>query len=961
MQDFLTSYSTFLHNVNITQNAPYIYNLAYTAIEKTSDINIKTNILEKLIILFPNDHVLYHNMGNLYKNINQEKQLFWYEICFSIQPEFSENFLDLCEILYMFGLYGRFMDLNKNNLFEKYMKTPRFLTMYVRCKFAGLHYEDGLQVLLDLIKMNSKKLCVTEYDKYDKWRNYHDAGYVFCAKCDIENSLKYTQKALDLSVKFNFSLDRKMLSFQNLLCFNSYYYADNAKLFKTYLKINDFLPDKPNDLSKRKPNKKIKIGYISSDFITHAVSNFILPIIKHHNTNTFEIFLFANSQEVDDMYKKLKGIKIHIISTMKSKEAAELINRLNIDILFDLNGHTVNNRLEIFTYHPAPIQFAYLGYPNTTGLKSIQYRFTDAIANHTDSNEQYTETLVYLPKCFLLFDSIHNFSEKAKPTIPNKIILGAINKENKTNKEVLSVWKTILERCPNAVILIKLESFDNKKERTEFYKKQLNCDDSQIIVLNKLHNGEYEKIFNQFDILLDTFPYSGTTTSCNTLLHSIPIVTLYHKDYHAHNVSSSIIINCGYPELVAKSKEEYINIVTYLVNHPEKIDFYKKTIRNSFLELMRPEPFMKTYEAELLRIYSGKPSSPVVSDRSLSTDVKTNILLESKTDKAENLDNVKTNILLESKTDKAENLDNDKTNNSIQIDIFEKNKIISTSSPNQSKKVYICGCVKNVALFLEKIFINIDKLISLFDDYEIVIAYDTNEDNTIDILKQKKQTYNITLLNVIENYYITDYTMRSQRISNARNEIIKYIRMENRDDFQYFIMMDMDDMCSVKMNKEVLNDYLLYNTEWDALSFNRTEYYDIWALSIDSYVFSCWHFPGGFSIVNEMKKYITAKLKSLKPDELLKCFSAFNGFAIYKKDKFTNCQYEWSIQSNYEMIPLENIEKNEKVLGEKITLEKAYHPIIHPKTDCEHRAFHMMAITLNDAKIRISPKILFIN
>jgi len=871
------------------------------SLNQNNDINAKIFILEKMITLYPEDYELYYRLGKVYKGASKEKELLWYKLCFSIKPDYPDNFFDLCDLLLDMGFSNHVFTLNKNNNFEKFMKEPKFLTVYTRCNLVNLKYENGLKCLIDLIKINASKPCITDYDKNEKWRNYHDAGYLFCAKCDVDSSIKYSEKAYELSLKFNLEIQKKLLSFQNILCFSDYKYCDKDKLFNRYLEINKLIPDSPMfSFKDRTKTNRIRIGYLSSDFVMHSVSNFILPIIKNHDQTLFEIFLFANCDTVIDSYK-IDGVKINNISNMDNKYAAKLINESKIDILVDLNGHTVKNKLEIFTYNPAPIQITYLGFPNTTGLKSIKYRITDGIADSPLTKQLYSEELIRLPKCFLLFDPIHPFKPNPRKT-KDKIVLGAINKENKSNDELLKLWGDILRRCPNTVILFKLESYDDKENRTNFYMDKLDVSKDRLIVLNKLNNEDYEKVFTMFDILLDPFPYSGTTTTCNALYNSVPVVTLYNPDYHVNNVSSSLLINSGFPELVANSNEEYLNIVVDLVNNPYKIDEYKKTIRDSFLRLMEPKPFMNSYEHELKRIYNNQFEKEKVN------------------------------------------------NDTINISFTEKPK------PNG---VYICGCVKNCGEYLEKVFANIDKLIPLFSDYKLLIAHDICEDNSLDLLKTKHKKYNIELICVTENNYIKDYTMRSKRISNARNEIIKYIYSENNNDFKYFIMMDMDDVCSGNMNINMLKTYIDNNNNWDSLSFNRQNYFDIWALSIEPYYLSCWHFPGGLDIVNKMKQYIVEKLAKLKPTELLECVSAFNGFAIYKKDKFTDCQYDWQVHSNFDLVSKEDVERNEKKLGVKFTLDKSYHQIVNPLTDCEHRYFHMSAIEKNDARIRISPLVLF--
>jgi hypothetical protein len=172
-------------------------------------------------------------------------------------------------------------------------------------------------------------------------------------------------------------------------------------------------------------------------------------------------------------------------------------------------------------------------------------------------------------------------------------------------------------------------------------------------------------------------------------------------------------------------------------------------------------------------------------------------------------------------------------------------------------------------------------------------------------------------------------------------------------------MMDMDDVSAGSMNISVLKKYLDNEVGWDSLSFNRPRYYDIWALSVEPYVFSCFHFPGKNDTVQVIMNYISHKLNKMDETQLLECYSAFNGFSIYKKSKFENCYYDWQVKNNFELISKTLIEKNENALGLKMSLIDQCHPAVNSSTDCEHRYFHMKAIEKNDAKIRISPLYLF--
>jgi hypothetical protein len=163
--------------------------------------------------------------------------------------------------------------------------------------------------------------------------------------------------------------------------------------------------------------------------------------------------------------------------------------------------------------------------------------------------------------------------------------------------------------------------------------------------------------------------------------------------------------------------------------------------------------------------------------------------------------------------------------------------------------------------------------------------------------------------------------------------------------------MDCDDKGSRKMKIDMLNYYLKNrNSEWDALSFNYpTHYYDSWALSIGPFVASCHHFENAGLGVN----YLNNIIKRINKTQLIPCYSAFNGFSIYKTKKFINCEYDGRFNLNY--IPKKLLLQNIRFAG-KIKSEKK----INQTSDCEHRSFHFQSIIKNRAKIRISPLCLFI-
>lgn len=269
-------------------------------------------------------------------------------------------------------------------------------------------------------------------------------------------------------------------------------------------------------------------------------------------------------------------------------------------------------------------------------------------------------------------------------------------------------------------------------------------------------------------------------------------------------------------------------------------------------------------------------------------------------------------------------------------------------------KCCICGPVKNCGPFLDKVFFNIEKIGSIFDDYEILIFYDKSDDNTLEKLK-KYQSGNSRLKLYINKTLVSKY--RTHRLAYARNFCLSYVKTLDLIDYPFFIMMDFDDVNAKDVRPEILQKYL-FRTDWDGLSFNTTpKYYDIWALSIYPYCFSYNHFENNeIHNYDVIQNYIENKLKKLKPGQLLRCISSFNGFSIYRTNKFLYSNYDGKIR--IDLIPKHYIMSHSKASNSPLIFNDYGH-VKGAVEDCEHRAFHVQAINNNDARIMITKEVLF--
>jgi protein O-GlcNAc transferase len=586
MDKFNSLYTDYLYNNK--PNTPELYELGIDLIIQSADFSVQEDLIYKMLNLYPNDYNLYYFMGTINRQQSTDKSLFWFKRCYYMNPQFVENILDLTKILFDNGNYEEV-----NNICNKIINpTDRRLLLLMGTSYIKSgKYNDAIRVL----------------EKTISGKNDSTDCYALQNMGILKNDMNVCAEAIsDLKKAFVIATEPKMISkiLGNMIITSDYIYFDSVEKKEWIKQINAMYAEtKYFGEHTRTTSSQLKIGYVSSDFSMHAVANFILPILENHDAQKFQIFLYSTKQNVSSHFFQL-GFPIKKIYGTSSVNAAKMIYDDQIDILFDLNGHTEGSRLDVFALNPAPVQITYMGYPNTTGLKSMHYRLTDNISDHPDTMQPYSEKLIYLPSFFLLFKSII----QVIPVVPRKtdetVYLGSLNKENKSSPDVLRAWKEIMKNNKNTKIIIKTNGLI---DRNEYYKNELDVQGDRLILLNKsLSNDEYIDLFSKIDILLDTFPYSGTTTTCNALYNSIPVITLYNKDIHSHNVSSSILIRCGFPELVAQTFQEYVDKTTTLIKNTAQIDVYKTNIGHAFNKYMNASQFMRSYEETLVGLYNER-------------------------------------------------------------------------------------------------------------------------------------------------------------------------------------------------------------------------------------------------------------------------------------------------------------------------------------------------------------------
>jgi len=335
------------------------------------------------------------------------------------------------------------------------------------------------------------------------------------------------------------------------------------------------------------PERRLRVGYVSGDFRTHAVAQFTEPVLEHHDRKSVEIFCYYTLNRGDaatDRFRRHADCwrEVHALS---DDALADQIRADGIDVLVDLSGHTAFNRLLVFARKPAPVQATWLGYLNTTGLPAMDWRITDRHAAPAGLLEAYhSERLVRLPHCQWCYrepEGAPGVTERSS-TAPGRVVFAAFTNPSKITRELIGLWSELLARVPGASLLLLGQGVDSiaGEFRARFARHGVAAE--RIVLQGSKSFPEYLALHGEVDIMLDTFPYTGGTTSCHALWMGVPFVTLTGGTSTSRG-GASLLNTIGLPDLVADSPERYLEIAENLANDAARLRELRAGLRARML------------------------------------------------------------------------------------------------------------------------------------------------------------------------------------------------------------------------------------------------------------------------------------------------------------------------------------------------------------------------------------------
>ncbi len=381
---------------------------------------------------------------------------------------------------------------------------------------------------------------------------------------------------------------------------------------------NSVAPRWPQFNNNRNPDRRIRIGYLSRDFRSHVVANFTLGWMKHHNPEEVETFLYIANRPDEITERFIAAADKHrFIDDLSPLGVAEKIKSDKIDILVDLAGHTTGSLTSMLALRPAPVQVSYVGYASTTGLTRIDYRMIDPVSDPVGSESLATEAPFRLDRCFLCYDRINPLPEISQE-LPERPTAGTFNNLMKVSDSTLKAWARI-HQLHNEVRLIAkchlptsepLRRFKEAKMKRVI--EEAGGDPVRFELLPYIFDyEESQQAYKLLDISLDPFPYSGTTSTFESLTMGVPVVTLQGED-HRSRVSSSILHHLGMSDLVATSVEDYAVKAVELLNNRGQVHAARAELRGKVLvsDTCNPQSHAEAIEAAFREMWETWCENP---------------------------------------------------------------------------------------------------------------------------------------------------------------------------------------------------------------------------------------------------------------------------------------------------------------------------------------------------------------
>jgi predicted O-linked N-acetylglucosamine transferase (SPINDLY family) len=362
-----------------------------------------------------------------------------------------------------------------------------------------------------------------------------------------------------------------------------------------------------------RPVQRLRIGFVSADIINHPVGFFLDSLISQLDFSRIELVVYHNNLRADDLTERIRPYctQWREILGLDDQSVAELIHADGIHVLVDLSGHTSKNRLPVFAWKPAPVQVAWLGYFATTGVAEMDYLLADPMGVPENQQSNFTEEIWYLPETRLCFSppSVDLPVAPSPSLLKGYITFGCVQNLAKISDDVLRVWGEIFKKLPNARLRLACKQLGDPTVATQLMERlELHgIAKTRITMHGSVSRVAYLAAYAEVDILLDTFPYPGGTTTCEALWMGVPTLTLAGETLLARQ-GASLLTAAALPNWIAVSKTDYIEKATHFASNFSQLSALRSQLREQVRHsaLYDAPRFARHFETALWAMWHAK-------------------------------------------------------------------------------------------------------------------------------------------------------------------------------------------------------------------------------------------------------------------------------------------------------------------------------------------------------------------
>ncbi len=584
MGRFAEAAEFYQRSLDVGEPFPTGFNNLGKALQGLGRLDEAVAAYEKGLELEPESALLFANLSSVFEQMGSpERMTERCEATLARNPDSFEGQLNLCIAKRLEGKLDEALAAGKR-------------ATQLNVNSAAAHFQLG-QTWHDKQRFHEAAICFENTLEADPGFSpaHNSLAGTLNGLGKLDEALRHWKQAIEISPDFDVAHSNR------LLCMNYDAGCTREELAEAHRAWGRRVANRPAKkagvnpaTTEERQAKRLRVGYVSADFRGHPVASFAEPIVTSHDPDRIEVTCYSCTPAEDEITARFKAsaARWRDVKKLSDDALAQAIRDDEIDILIDLSGHTGGTRLGVFAQKPAPVQVTWIGYPNTTGLATMDWRITDAYADPPGLTESlHTEQLARMPKSFLCFQAPTGTPEP-RPVPPNAegyFTFGAFNNLIKIGPQGVAAWSRILLELPESRLLMKNASLANDRVRARvegmFAAHGVSADRLQL--MGRVSREAHFALFNQIGLHLDPFPYNGTATTFEASWMGVPTLTLA-GDRHAARVGVSHNMNLGLPELIGESVDDYVGKAVEFGRDPTRL----RDLKVGFRERLQASPLM---------------------------------------------------------------------------------------------------------------------------------------------------------------------------------------------------------------------------------------------------------------------------------------------------------------------------------------------------------------------------------